>query len=217
MRDTDDLNILIVDDHKMLLEGIRSFVSNHFPKATILLASSYDEITAVLEKRKIDVLLLDLLLGKEDSRTFLLELQEKQPKMKVVVISSLEEESVVNALLQNEVMGFVGKSSSTIFIAEAIHSVLEGTVYIDPAFKEHVQKRNKHLEFDTIILTNREREVLNETMKGKRIKEIGETLYISPKTVENHRSNLFAKFEVNNVTGLINKALLLGFLSDSNE
>lgn len=217
MINTKSLNILIVDDHRMLLEGIRNFVASKFPQANILLASNYDEIISVFNKRKIDVLLLDLLLGNEDSRTFLLELQELQPETKIVVISSLEEEGVINALLQNQVMGFVGKSSSTSFIAEAIHSVLEGNVYIDPSYKERIAKRNKQLKFDTIILTSRERDVLNETMKGKRIKEIGEALFISPKTVENHRSNLFVKFEVNNVTALINKALLLGFLPDLDE
>lgn len=217
MINTKRLNILIVDDHRMLLEGIRNFVASKFPQANILLASNYDEIISVFNKRKIDVLLLDLLLGNEDSRTFLLELQELQPETKIVVISSLEEEGVINALLQNQVMGFVGKSSSTSFIAEAIHSVLEGNVYIDPSYKERIAKRNKQLKFDTIILTSRERDVLNETMKGKRIKEIGEALFISPKTVENHRSNLFVKFEVNNVTALINKALLLGFLPNLDE
>lgn len=217
MINTKSLNILIVDDHRMLLEGIRNFVASKFPQANILLASNYDEIISVFNKRKIDVLLLDLLLGNEDSRTFLLELQELQPETKIVVISSLEEEGVINALLQNQVMGFVGKSSSTSFIAEAIHSVLEGNVYVDPSYKERIAKRNKQLKFDTIILTSRERDVLNETMKGKRIKEIGEALFISPKTVENHRSNLFVKFEVNNVTALINKALLLGFLPDLDE
>lgn len=217
MINTKSLNILIVDDHRMLLEGIRNFVASKFPQANILLASNYDEIISVFNKRKIDVLLLDLLLGNEDSRTFLLELQELQPETKIVVISSLEEEGVINALLQNQVMGFVGKSSSTSFIAEAIHSVLEGNVYIDPSYKERIAKRNKQLKFDTIILTSRERDVLNETMKGKRIKEIGEALFISPKTVENHRSNLFVKFEVNNVTALINKALLLGFSPNLDE
>lgn len=217
MINTKSLNILIVDDHRMLLEGIRNFVASKFTQANILLASNYDEIISVFNKRKIDVLLLDLLLGNEDSRTFLLELQELQPETKIVVISSLEEEGVINALLQNQVMGFVGKSSSTSFIAEAIHSVLEGNVYVDPSYKERIAKRNKQLKFDTIILTSRERDVLNETMKGKRIKEIGEALFISPKTVENHRSNLFVKFEVNNVTALINKALLLGFLPNLDE
>ncbi|HZH88159.1 MAG TPA: response regulator, partial [Chitinophagaceae bacterium] len=103
-------DILIVDDHKMLLEGIRSFIANQFPLSNVLLASTHNEILSILEKRKIDVLLLDLLLGDEDSRTFIFQLQELQPKMKIVVVSSLEEEMVVNVLIQGGVNGFVGKS-----------------------------------------------------------------------------------------------------------
>lgn len=208
-------DILIVDDHKMLLEGIRSFIANQFPLSNVLLASTHNEILSVLEKRKIDVLLLDLLLGDEDSRTFIFQLQELQPKMKIVVVSSLEEEMVVNVLIQGGVNGFVGKSSSTIYIAEAINAVLTGETYIDPLLKENFQERNKHLKSEQIVLTRREKEVLNETLKGKKIKEIADALFISVKTVENHRSNLFVKFEVSNVSGLIKKALLLSYLPDT--
>ena len=208
-------DILIVDDHKMLLEGIMSFVANQFPLSNVLLASTHNEILSILEKRKIDVLLLDLLLGDEDSRTFIFQLQELQPKMKIVVVSSLEEEMVVNVLIQGGVNGFVGKSSSTIYIAEAINAVLTGETYIDPLLKENFQERNKHLKSEQIVLTRREKEVLNETLKGKKIKEIADALFISVKTVENHRSNLFVKFEVSNVSGLIKKALLLSYLPDT--
>ncbi|HTO37312.1 MAG TPA: response regulator transcription factor [Brumimicrobium sp.] len=208
-------DILIVDDHKMLLEGIRSFIANQFPLSNVLLASTHNEILSILEKRKIDVLLLDLLLGDEDSRTFIFQLQELQPKMKIVVVSSLEEEMVVNVLIQGGVNGFVGKSSSTIYIAEAINAVLTGETYIDPLLKENFQERNKHLKSEQIVLTRREKEVLNETLKGKKIKEIADALFISVKTVENHRSNLFVKFEVSNVSGLIKKALLLSYLPDT--
>lgn len=208
-------DILIVDDHKMLLEGIRSFIANQFPLSNVLLASTHNEIISILEKRKIDVLLLDLLLGDEDSRTFIFQLQELQPKMKIVVVSSLEEEMVVNVLIQGGVNGFVGKSSSTIYIAEAINAVLTGETYIDPLLKENFQERNKHLKSEQIVLTRREKEVLNETLKGKKIKEIADALFISVKTVENHRSNLFVKFEVSNVSGLIKKALLLSYLPDT--
>lgn len=213
MRDI-KFDVLIVDDHKMLLEGIRSFVANQFPNSNVLLASTHKEIINVLEKRAIDVLLLDLLLGDEDSRTFIFELQELQPNMKIVVVSSLEEEMVVNVLIQSGVDGFVGKSSSTIYIAEAINAVRNGETYIDPLLKENFQERNKHLKSEHIVLTRREKEVLNQTLKGKKIKEIADALFISVKTVENHRSNLFVKFEVSNVSGLIKKALLLSYLPD---
>lgn len=210
-----ELTILIVDDHKMLLEGIRGFVVSQFPNATVLLASSHKEIVSVLNKRAVDILLLDLLLGEEDSRTFLLQLQQFQEDMKIVVVSSLEEEIVVNALLQNGVNGFVGKSSSTMYIAEAMNAVLDGGIYIDPVLSEHIKEKDKHLKSTMITLTPREKEVLNETLKEKKIKEIAEALFISTKTVENHRSNLFAKFDVSNVAGLVKKALLLGYIPDN--
>lgn len=209
-----ELNILIVDDHQMLLEGLRSFVSNQFPKATILLASTRLEILSVLEKRNIHVLLLDLILGKDDSRMFLDQILQMQPNIKVVVISSIEDESVVNGILQNGGQGFVGKSSSTMYIADAIHAVLKGDIYIDPLLKENIQKGHKGIANASFELTLREKEVLKETLKDKRIKEIAEALFISVKTVENHRSNLFTKFGVTNATGLVKKALLMGYLPD---
>lgn len=211
------LNILIVDDHQMLLEGLRSFVSGQFPNANLLLASTYTEIINILYKRSIDVILLDLILGKEDSRMFLDQLLKIQPELKIIVISSLEEEGVVNGILQNGGHGFVGKSSSTMYISDAIHTVLKGDVYIDPFLKDSIQKGDNGMGTASIALTLREKEVLSETLKDKRIKEIAEALFISVKTVENHRSNLFTKFGVSNATGLVKKALLMGYLPDNIE
>ncbi len=200
----------------MILEGIRSFISTQFPDSNILLASNHKEIVSVLQKHSIDVMLLDLILKKEDSRNFLAQIVKLKPEMKIVVISSLEEETVVHGLMHNGVHGFVGKSGSTMYIAEAIRSVLDGKTYIDPIFNERIVEKNKSLSTFSVNLTRREKEVLMETLKEKRIKEIAECLFISEKTVENHRSNLFSKFGVTNVTGLVKKAMLLGYFSDKN-
>jgi DNA-binding NarL/FixJ family response regulator len=209
--------ILIVDDHQMILEGIRSFVAGQFPEAELLLASNHQEIVSVLQKRDIDVILLDLILKKEDSRNFLSQLIQLQPEMKIIVVSSLEDETVVHGLIHSGVHGFVGKSSSTMYIAEAIKAVIKNETYIDPFLKERIYEKNKSLSAYSIGLTRREKEVLNETLKEKRIKEIADSLFISEKTVESHRSNLFTKFGVSNVTGLVKKAMLLGYFSKKDE
>lgn len=207
------LKILIVDDHEMLLEGLQNFVQRTLPNATILLAKNYKEIISVFGARQLDVLLLDLFLGKEDARNFIDQLLHLQPNLHIIVVSSLEDEKVICALFQNGVKGFVGKSSPTSFITQAIQTVLEGKNYLDPAIEERMS-RQKGRDVSQIVLTAREKEVLRETMEGKKIKEIASCLCISQKTVENHRSNLFVKFDVNNATGLVNKAILLGFANN---
>lgn len=205
------IQILIVDDHNMLLEGLQNFVGREFPEANILLASDYKGIIKVITRRDVSVLLLDIFLGKEDSRTFMSKLISLRPALKIVVVSSLEDEQVISAILQNGAMGFVGKSSSTAYIADAIRAVMKGEKYVDPAIEERLVRSKKSSDCPQIILTRREKEVLKETLDGKRIREIADELCISIKTVENHRSNLFAKFNVENSTGLVKKALLLGY------
>lgn len=211
------INVLIVDDHQMILEGIRNYVEKEFPQSKVFTATNHKEIVKKLQSDRMDVLLLDLILNKEDSRHFIGQLIQIQPEMKIIVISSLEDENVVHGLVNNGVNGFVGKSSSTTYIAEAIKAVLADRTYIDPLLEERIAEKNKSLSSFEICLTRREKEVLKETLKERRIKEIAEHLFISEKTVENHRSNLFTKFGVSNVTGLVKKAMMLGYYSNDME
>lgn len=205
-----ELCILIVDDHEMLREGLRNFIAQNFPSSQILEAQNSKEVLNHLNRKKIDLLLLDLMLGTEDSRNLLPEVIQLQPEIKIVVVSSLEEIAIVNALLKSGVHGFVGKSCSSMYIVEAISDVLNGEQYIDPELSRRIKSWSAGGTND-IILTGREKEVLNETLKGMRIKEIAKNLNLSAKTVEYHRSNLYMKFQVRNVSELVKKTLLLGY------
>ncbi|MFA5574863.1 MAG: response regulator transcription factor [Brumimicrobium sp.] len=207
-----NFTFLIVDDHNMILEGHRSYLASNYPEANILLASTQVEILHVLQKREVDIILLDLILNGDDSRTFLHQIFNLQPTIKILVISSLEDELVVNSLFQNGIHGFVGKSSPTMYIIEGVEAILSGEKFIDPKLEETIKQRQVLKEKSGLKLTDREKEVLKETLAGKKIKEIAESLFISPKTVENHRSSLFVKFEVENVAGLVKKAILLGYV-----
>lgn len=203
------MKILIVDDHKMVMEGLQQFVSQSFEDAFVATAKNKKSLFRKLEEYFFDVILLDLSLGKDDSRTFINEIVLKYPNLKIIVISSMEEEVIIRGLLQTTIHGYVGKSSSTSFILEAINQVLKGEKYIDPNLEDIKEVDTA----DHIVLTRREKEVLKETLKEKSIKEIGEALFISNKTVENHRSNLFQKFHVKNVSGLVKKAIMMGYLN----
>ena len=204
--------ILIIDDHKMLQEGIDSIIKQAFSEVDVFNANSHKSLLRQLAVNSIDILLLDIILGNEDSRSFLDQIKRLYPKVKIIIITSLEETSVVQSLFSNGVKGFVCKSSSSTEITDAIEAVDAGETYIDKNIREAIdQQANNQVEAQ-VILTRREKEVLVETLNEKKIKEIAECLFISEKTVENHRANLFAKFEVNNVTGLVKKAILMGYL-----
>lgn len=203
---TSKLSFLIVDDHKMLQEGLKNLVLKYFDKSTIHLSENRSSIFDILSETTIDIILLDLFLKNEDSRTFLKNITSLQPSAKIIVVSSVADSEVINALLLSGATAFVHKSSSSEVIIEAIHSVLS-----NKQFKDKIEKSGLEKDENSIQLTRREKEVLAETLKGKKLKEIADALCVSIKSVENHRNNLFIKFGVNNVAGLVKEAILLGF------
>lgn len=204
------LNILIVDDHEILLEGLENHIKMNFPSANTFKAKNIREIYGHLNEEEIDVILLDLILGDEDARMFLPQIIKLSPNVKIVVLSSLEEITIVRSLLQNGAHGFVGKSCSSEFITTSIKEVLKGNEYVNPELSSRIA-RLQEIESKRIGLSEREEEVLKGTLKGLTIKEIAEELNLSSKTVEYHRSNLFSKFAVRNATELVKKSILLGF------
>ena len=204
------LNILIVDDHEILLEGLENHIKMNFPSANTFKAKNIREIYGHLNEEEIDVILLDLILGDEDARMFLPQIIKLSPNVKIVVLSSLEEITIVRSLLQNGAHGFVGKSCSSEFITTSIKEVLKGNEYVNPELSSRIA-RIQEIESKRIGLSEREEEVLKGTLKGLTIKEIAEELNLSSKTVEYHRSNLFSKFAVRNATELVKKSILLGF------
>ncbi|MEX1191517.1 MAG: response regulator transcription factor [Brumimicrobium sp.] len=209
-------SILIADDHKIIVEGLQKLISTNLENFTLFTAHNKWEIFSCLEKNKIDLILLDLKLGQDDSRLFIKDILSNYKGLKIIVVSSFEEVDNINHVLRMGCHGFIGKSESSAKILKAIAKVIGGEKFIsDEVIKLFEEKKAGIMdETDQIQLTKREREVLTETLKEKSIKEIAETLFVTEKTVENHRSSLFIKFDVKNVSGLVKKAILSGFLEE---
>ncbi|MEX2485772.1 MAG: response regulator transcription factor [Brumimicrobium sp.] len=209
-------SILIADDHKIIVEGLQKLISLNLDQFILYTAHNKGEIFSCLENNKIDLILLDLKLGQNDSRLFIKDILSNHKNLKIVIVSSFEEIDNINHVLRMGCHGFIGKSESSTHILKAIMMVLDGEKYISGHVKKLFEEKKTGImdETDQIQLTKREREVLTETLKEKSIKEIAETLFVTEKTVENHRSSLFIKFDVKNVSGLVKKAILSGFLEE---
>lgn len=204
--------ILIADDHDVILNGMHTYLSKSFPNAKLLTATNKIDLFQQLKSNKFDLLLLDIQLGKDHAREFIEAIMALDKRLKICIISSHEDASTIAFFLNKGVYAFVGKSEPIQTIKEAVASILKDKKFLSKNIKDTLehQKFNPDTTQNQIKLTKREKEILSEILKEKSTKEIADHLFITTKTVEHHRSNLFIKFDVKNVAGLVKKAIVYG-------
>lgn len=204
------MNILIADDHHLILEGLGNIL-RELRNARVYEAKNKMHLMHHLREDRIDILFQDILFGNHDARNFLMEIKDKFPDLKIIIISSISELEVIESLLKQGVNGYLLKSDDLKQILEAIDVVMENEIYISSDIQEMYMGKTQIEQRSSINLTPREKEVLDLILKEKTIKEIADKLIISSKTVEKHRANLFIKFQARNIAGLVKKAVLEGY------
>jgi DNA-binding NarL/FixJ family response regulator len=202
------MKLLIADDHQLILDGLLSVVKTNFPDSDVYTAINKAELFEILKSNAIEILIQDVKFGEYHASDFMDEIKSEFPTTKVIFLTSVSDSVSITKLGQS-VDGYVLKSESLEEIIRAIKAVNMGEKY----FSEQSKAKIEQLIPDTdIVLTRREKEVLEVIMQEKSTKEIAEILSISEKTVELHRSNLFVKLNVKNLTGLINKTIALNLI-----
>lgn len=204
------MKILIADDHSLIIDGFVTVIKNHDTSIGCYTATNKHELFDILETKNVNVLFQDVMFGKNDARDFVKEIKEKYPSLKIIIVSTLEDKLTVETLFKQGVDGYLVKSDTSSEIINALITVLEDKKYISDSITR--QGGNSTFKKNTIILTSREKEILSLILKEKTTKEIADEVFLSQKTVENHRANLFIKFGVKNMAGLVKQAILEGFL-----
>lgn len=204
------MNILIADDHHLVLEGLTNVLET-MENVKIFQAKNKNLLLYQLRSHKIDILFQDILFGDHNAREFIKEIIKEFPSLKIIIISSISDLEVVDSLFKQGVHGYLLKSDDLSEISSSIATVMNDQIYISAEIRD-LTYREKRLDIkSTVVLTPREKEVLRLILKEKTTNEIGENLNVSTKTVEKHRANLFIKFGVKNVVGLVKKAIMEGY------
>jgi RNA polymerase sigma factor (sigma-70 family) len=203
------IKVLIADDHTLFREGIRRILSLEKDILVVGEAARGDEVTKVVERAKPDVLLLDLKMPKADVVQTLLEVNEKNPATKVLILTAYsEDENILNAA-KGGARGYVLKGIDIPTLLQAIKTIHRGGLWIDKempaadAFEEIAQSQlneTSDTKTDDALesLTRREKEILKLVAEGLTNEEIGKKIFISEKTVKTHLTNIFDKLKVNN-------------------
>lgn len=202
------MKIILADDHHLILNGLLNIIAKQFPNAICKDAMNKTELFKSLRTERFDILIQDLKFGKDNAKDFLNDLSKEFPKLKIILLTTVSD-SVTVKQLSSKVDSYIMKSESSDEIITAINKLNAGEKYFSTLVELKIKDISTEKE---ILLTRREREVLEIIMKEKSIKEIAEELFISEKTVELHRSNLFIKLDVKNITGVIKKAIALNLL-----
>jgi DNA-binding NarL/FixJ family response regulator len=202
------MKIIIADDHHLVLEGLGNAINRNYPDAELSFAINKRELDGLLLNTSFDVLVLDVKFGPDNAKLFIKDIKAAYPALKILIVSSVSDLHSVQLIKQMGIDGYVLKSDSLVEVLSGLRAVLKGEKYFSSSLPEEGDERIE------LILTPREKQVLTQILDEKSTKEIAKILNVSEKTVEMHRANMFMKFEVKNVTGLVKKAIIMGLLED---
>lgn len=206
------MDIIIADDHHLITNGFINAIQQKMPESTCRAATHYRELKSLLDEKVPDLLFQDVSFDNKDARDFIKTLMESYPALKVIFISSIDDSDTIKMLLNQGVHGYILKSEPEKEIFKAIEATKKGNIYISPKVKRLYTKRELLVNKQRVILTPREKKVLQLIAEEKSTREIASDLSLSEKSIENYRSNLLLKFGARNVVGVVKNALLQGFI-----
>ncbi len=219
--------IAIIDDHELFREGVKRILE--FEKTFSVVAEGADGCDAVgiVEEYSPDVVLLDINMKNTNGIEATRQLMETYPDSKAIILSIHDEEAYVTHAMKTGAVGYMLKEMDSDELIGAIKVVAEGGSYIHPKvthklvreYRRLANQQNKgtgyqqpEVRVPLHLLTSRECEVLQLLADGKSNRAIGETLYISEKTVKNHVSNILQKMNVNDRTQAVITAIKNGWV-----
>lgn len=201
----DKFQILLVDDHKILLEGTASLLSALEIFEVAETASSGREAIELLKSRDFDILITDYELPDFSGLDIIRVARSVNSDIKVIVLSMHDDPSVVRELLKEQIDSFVLKNDAHASLVRALDKVSAGKKYFSDEISEIlVQQLNSPMEKNE--LSPRETEIIKLIARDFSTKQIAEVLFISEKTVETHRKNILRKTDCSSLVSLVNYA-----------
>ena len=208
-----DIRVVIADDHRILREGVKALLSEHADLQVVGEAEDGRRAIDLTLELDPDVLLMDIAMPGLGGLEATLELRQKHPRTKILILTQYEDQEYVRRFLKAGVSGFVLKRAAGTALVAAIRAVHGGGLVIDPevareALAEPGERPRRSDAYES--LTDREKQVFKLIAEGKSSKEVAQVLDITVKTAMTHREHLMSKLEVHNRVDLVRLALKLG-------
>lgn len=211
------VNILLVDDHRIMLDGIESMLQ-HTDYNILALCGNGEEAWTWLNENagKVHIVITDISMPIMNGIELCKKIKSAYPHIYVLMLSMYNSAAAIDEVLSAEADGFILKNASKQEFITALHKIQNGSTYFSQEilpflYKQIIAERKKVTEL--AVLTEREKEILEMIALENTSDEIAHKLFISKKTVDNHRTNMLQKTHCKSTIGLVKFAIRNGIVS----
>ena len=213
---SNNINILLVDDHQLVIDGIKSMLANNSEYVIVDEANNGQDAFDLIANNpdKYQMLITDISMPLLSGTELCKMIKQQYNHIQVLILSMYNNIQAVKEAINAEADGYILKNAGKKELLTAIYRIANhGTYFSDdivPLIYEQYHKQ-KHKDEQLALLTEREKEILALIVKELTSEEIGEKLFISKKTVDNHRQHILEKTNCKSTVGLVKFAIKLGF------
>ncbi len=206
------IKLFILDDHQMLVDGIKALLHNENDFSIIGEATKASTAIELIKKNTPDIVLSDINMPEMNGIEFTRLLKKNHPEVKILVLSMFSERSTISEMLDAGASGYILKNTGKSELINALKKIASGGMFFSDEISAEMMKTmsergQKKEDENKIYFTEREKEIIQLIAKEYSNAKIGETLFISERTVETHRKNIFRKANTKSAVGLIKFAI----------
>lgn len=205
---TTKTKLVIVDDHQIVIDGLRSLLKGYDQYEIVLESTHPSGVVQAIEHLQVDILLTDVMMPEMDGLELAKQVRLHYPSIKIIALSMNGEGSLVNQMIEeSDISGYLLKNIGQTEFITALNKIAGGGIYFSEDVLQEMLKASERKKEDAEVnLTVREIEIIGLIEKEYSNKKIAEVLFLSERTVETHRKNIFRKTKTNSVIGLIKYA-----------
>jgi DNA-binding NarL/FixJ family response regulator len=212
-------HILLVDDHVMFRQGLKRILEERSDLEVVGEVNCGLELLKLLEKLVPALIILDISMPNLRGLEVIHEIKMSHPNVKILVLTMHKDKAYLHQAVTAGAEGYLLKEDADSELFSAIDRVRQGRIYISPKLSEEltedwikISRGDQKPSFEPEKLTTRERQVLKLIAEGKSSKEIGDLLFISPRTVEHHRASIMDKLKLKKTADLVKYAIQKGYI-----
>jgi DNA-binding NarL/FixJ family response regulator len=202
------ISLGIVDDHQIVIDGLTSLLKGHENFNFVFATTDATEVLSKMKEKPVDILLTDVMMPKLPGNQLAKQVKGNYPHVKILALSMSGQGDLVNEMIEDaDIAGYVLKNIGRQELVKALEKIAGGGIYFSEEVLDELQRSSiRKKQKEEAHLTHREVEIIRLIEKEYNNKQIAEALFISERTVETHRKNIFRKTNTNSVIGLVKYA-----------